>query len=670
MEAAANERSGADANTLWQEAPCGLLSLDTALRVRAINDTLLAWLGCERSEFDRLAQGGSGGFADFPTLARLTDAQDLEQLREHLHQLQSTGRATPVTLRLFGKDGGFFSVELISQAVRDGRGRFIQSRTAAIDVSERDQIEHQLVARLRLLQAITDRTPSRLAYYDKDLVCRFCNAAYAEGHGLHSDDVIGVDLSRVLAPTVLPEVLPRVARVLNGEGLTHEAERAGADGSPRYFEVHYLPDRQDGEVRGFFIELIDITERRRTEDFVFNANLDLEERVAQRTAELYASEQRLRLMSDGIRDHAIFFVDANGGVSEWTDSAQRLHGFSRGQILGRSLDTLFVAEAGERNPRLDTQDLLDRCLQTGHAEQEGWSQRKDGTRFWSHATLTALRNERNELQGLSVVVRDLTESKHLADVMAQLNRELERRVQQRTAQLDAANRDLDAFSYTVAHDLRAPLRHISQYVALMHESLDPERDAALVQYEEGIAQAGRRMGQMIEGLLEYARLGRVAIESNPVSLTPLVQGIVTRLRAEQVGRVIEWVIEPDLPQVRGDAILLAEVFGQLLDNAVKFTRQVPQARIAVGQLPLADGMHTVFVCDNGVGFDLGKAKTLFLMFQRQHHSMDYEGIGMGLALAQRIVQRHEGRLWCQTTPGEGCTFYLALPAHPEGGQGA
>jgi PAS domain S-box-containing protein len=657
--------AGADARdevrALGQNAPCGLLALDSGLRVRAINDTLLHWLGRERSELERLA--GHAGWADFPTLARLSEESELQLLREHLHELQTSGRAPPLALRLFGKDGGFFTVELISQAVRDASGRFVQSRSVAVDVSAREQIEHQIVARLRLLQSITDRTPSRLAYYDTDLVCRFCNRAYAEGYGLTPDEVIGVELGRVLLPEVLPEVLPRVARALNGETISHEAERPDADGLKRYHEVHYLPDLQDGQAVGFFIELIDITERRRTEDFVFNANLDLEERVAQRSAELYASEQRFRLMSRTIRDHGIFFIDPDGAVADWTDSAQRLFGFERAQILGRALDALFQAEGSAVEPpgTQDAQALLDRCIETGHAEHQGWSLRRDGTRFWSQTMLTALRDEREQLQGVSVIVRDLTESKRLADVTAQLNQALERQVKERTAQLDEAHRDLDAFSYTVAHDLRAPLRHISQYVTLTQEELEPEARHELLQYQASIAAAARRMGLMIDGLLEFTRLGRVRLDSVPVSLAPLVQGLVSHLRADVTPREIDWVIDPDLPMVSGDPILLAEVLGKLLDNAAKFTRRVPQARIEIGQLPAADHKVTLFVRDNGVGFDLAKARNLFLMFQRQHHSMDYEGIGMGLALAHRIVQRHDGRLWCETAPGEGCTFFVELP---------
>jgi len=646
--------------TRWEDTPCGLLALDGGLRVRAINDTLLQWLGLRREELHTLSPDG---MPDFAALAGLGDDSARQQLQLHIEALRSQGHCAPLSLRLFGKDGGFFTAELVSNPVRDAAGHFLHSQTAVIEVTGRDRIERQIVARLRLLQAITDRTPSRLAYYDKDLVCRFCNAAYAAGYGRSADELIGADLNQVLPPEVLTEVLPRAARALDGEALSHEAERSDPDGQPRYFEVHYLPDAQDGAVHGFFIELIDITERRRTEDYVFNANLDLEERVSLRTRELQASEQRLRLMSAAIRDHAIFFLGPDGDVSDWSESAQRLLGHRREQIAGRSLDTLFEPE--EREPAgLDTQLMLDACIEEGHAEHEGWSQRLDGTRFWSHATLTALRTEDGGLQGISVILRDLSESKRLADVMSRLNEELKHRVDERNQQLEAANRDLEAFSYTVAHDLRAPLRHIGQFAALTQESLDPVQHHELLQFQAGITAASRRMGQMIDALLEYARLGRVNVEPVTVSLAPLVQGIVGRLRSETTPREIQWVIDPQLPLVAGDPILLAEVFGQLLNNAAKFTRREALARIEVGQLPAVGDRRILFVRDNGVGFDLDKAKSLYVMFQRQHHSMDYDGIGVGLALAQRIVLRHQGRLWCETAPGEGCTFFVELPAAP------
>ncbi|MDM7942896.1 MAG: ATP-binding protein [Hydrogenophaga sp.] len=262
----------------------------------------------------------------------------------------------------------------------------------------------------------------------------------------------------------------------------------------------------------------------------------------------------------------------------------------------------------------------------------------------------------------SAVVVDATERSRAEHQLAELKRTLEERVARRTNQLVAANRDIDVFSHSVSHDLRAPLRHISSFVALAQERIGPNGDSQLLQYQASIAKASKRMGLMIEGLLEYARMGRVSLARQQVPLSPLVHGVVRHLQAEHPARAIEWVIDDDLPQVRGDAILLAEVLRNLLQNAVSFTRTRPLARIEVGQWADSSGERVVFVRDNGVGFDLEHAPNLFALFQRQHHSMDYEGIGTGLALAQRIVERHGGRIWCESASDAGCVFAISLPA--------
>ena len=263
---------------------------------------------------------------------------------------------------------------------------------------------------------------------------------------------------------------------------------------------------------------------------------------------------------------------------------------------------------------------------------------------------------------VSAVVLDATALSKAEQHVTELKRDLEQRMARRTHQLMAANKDIDVFSHSVSHDLRAPLRHISSFVALTQERLGPTADTQLLQYQTSIAKATKRMGLMIEGLLEYARMGRVSLARQQVPLSPLVHGVVRHLQAEHPKRAIEWVIDDDLPQVRGDAILLAEVLRNLLENAVNFTRVRPAARIEVGQWIDNTGERVVFVQDNGVGFDLEQAPNLFALFQRQHHSMDFEGIGTGLALAQRIVERHGGRIWCDEATSAGCTFAISLPA--------
>ncbi|MDR7094408.1 PAS domain-containing sensor histidine kinase [Hydrogenophaga laconesensis] len=629
------------ARSLCDQATCGLLTFDAAQRCVQLNQALRTWLG----------HGAPGA-----TLGELVAPRSRDALNTHVESLRQSGQCEPVELDWLRADGSVFRARLASNPVFDAEGHFLHGSGVVTMVDTADSVAPQD----SLLRSITDRIPARLAYYDKNLICRFANQAHAARYGKTPAEMVGSPLSQVVRPDILPDILPRVAQALSGQTQTFEAERVAADGSVNYFEIHYIPDYQNGSVEGIFIELHDITERRRTEEFVLHANQDLEERVRSRSAELFASEQRYRLMVDAIQDYCIYFVDENGGITEWTESAQRLHGHTRSQIMGRSYEVLLAADnAGE--DEVDPGQVLRLAKAHGQWETRGWRLREDGSRFWAHTVLTALRNEAGDLQGLSSITRDMTAAKSLEDVMNDLNRELEKRVAERTQQLVAANKDLDVFSHMVSHDLRAPLRHIASFISLLQEQMGDSTDALALQYQNSIAKASKRMSLMIEGLLEYARLGRVAIESQPVPITQLVQGVIGHLKQENQDRRIEWVIEDDLPVVRGDAMLLAQALGNLLGNAVKYTRLRDVARIELGWKVNPVGGRTFYISDNGVGFDLEKAHNLFVMFQRQHHSMDFEGTGTGLALSQRIIERHGGRIWAETTPGEGCTFYFTLP---------
>lgn len=636
------------AQSLYDHAPCGYLSLDASLRFVNINQTLLNWLGYTREEV--LLHRDLFDLID-PALREIIDLR--------LQSLQRGEQTEGMEVAVRCKDGRQIQVLCSSTGVFDASGQFLHSNTTMVDISERKAAERRLSAHESFLQTITDRIPVHLAYYDKDLVCRFVNRAHAHGNGKQPHEMIGEPLALVVPPDLLPDILPHVADALNGQPQTFEVERGEGD-ARRHYEIHYIPDTQDGLVEGIFIELHDITDRKRTEEFVLEANRDLEERVRERSAELFLSEQRYRLMVDAIQDYCVYFVDENGVITEWTESAQRLHGHRRQQIVGKAYRQLLALNNGGED-EVDPDQVLRLAKAHGQWETRGWRLRDDGSRFWAHTVLTALRNEAGELQGLSAITRDMTAAKSLEDVMNDLNKELEKRVAERTQQLVAANKDLDVFSHMVSHDLRAPLRHISSFVTLLQEHLAEHPDAITQQYLGSIVKSSKRMGLMIEGLLEYARLGRVAIESQPVPLTPLVEGVIGHLKQEHPTRNIEWTVEDDLPVVRGDAMLLAEVFTNLLENSVKFTRTHESAHIEVGWRVNPVGGRTFYVRDDGVGFDLEKAHNLFVMFQRQHHSMDFEGNGTGLALSQRIIERHGGRLWAETAPGQGCTFFFTLP---------
>jgi signal transduction histidine kinase len=240
-----------------------------------------------------------------------------------------------------------------------------------------------------------------------------------------------------------------------------------------------------------------------------------------------------------------------------------------------------------------------------------------------------------------------------------LNAELEDRVRQRTAQLEAANRELEAFSYSVSHDLRAPLRHVVGFVELLRKSAGEALNAASRRHLDTIADAARRMGVLIDELLNFSRLGRTAMRRDEVDFDALIAEVVRGFELELHGRRVAWAIER-LPALPADAGLLRQVFANLVGNALKYTRPRALAEISVGART-EGGEATFFVRDNGVGFDMRHAEKLFGVFQRLHRADEFEGTGIGLANVRRIVARHGGRTWAEARPGEGATFYFTLP---------
>jgi light-regulated signal transduction histidine kinase (bacteriophytochrome) len=246
----------------------------------------------------------------------------------------------------------------------------------------------------------------------------------------------------------------------------------------------------------------------------------------------------------------------------------------------------------------------------------------------------------------------------LAD-LGRLNAGLEERVRARTVDLESANRELEAFSYSVSHDLRAPLRHISGFANMLTEDHGGALDEAGRRYLSVISDSTAHMGRLIDDLLEFSRMGRVDMHRGRFSTADLVKEALAQIEGETRSRRIEWSIG-DLPETRGDRALLKQVWMNLLSNAVKYTGRRELAKISVG-CRREDGEIVFSVRDNGAGFEMEYAGKLFGVFQRLHRQEEFEGTGIGLANVRRIVARHGGRTWAEGKLGEGAIFFFTLP---------
>jgi signal transduction histidine kinase len=267
-------------------------------------------------------------------------------------------------------------------------------------------------------------------------------------------------------------------------------------------------------------------------------------------------------------------------------------------------------------------------------------------------------NAREAIDHQKQLEQEVVERKRAEEEVRRLNTELERRVAQRTAELVAINQELESFTYSVSHDLRAPLRHVDGYAQILEEEFGPQLPAEAQKFTKKIRLGSQNMGRLVDDLLNLSHVGKTELTRRHVALDPLVEEVLTEVKLEAGARSIEWHVG-QLPSVECDPGLIKQVFANLLSNAVKYTRRREQARIEVGE-SRNSGETVIFVRDNGVGFNMKYSSKLFGVFQRLHRSEDFEGTGVGLATVARIIRKHGGRIWAEAVPNQGATFFFSL----------
>jgi PAS domain S-box-containing protein len=378
--------------------------------------------------------------------------------------------------------------------------------------------------------------------------------------------------------------------------------------------------------------------------------------IARDMTEQKRAEVMFRLAVDAA-PNAMIMVDGGGIIALVNAETEKLFGYTREELIGRPVDVLVPKKYRGKHPGSRTEFMQEPRARVMGAGRDLYGLRKDGSEFPVEIGLNPIETEQGTWV-LSAIV-DITERKRTEQEIKRLNEDLERRVAERTAELSAANAELEAFCYSVSHDLRAPLRQIAGFSKILAEecgaTLAPEAQRYLQRVQDG----AQSMGTLIDDLLNLARVGRQVLSRRMTPMNALIDAAVEVLKPECLNRQIEWEIE-NLWTLQCDPGLLKQVFINLLSNAIKYTRGREPAVIQIRGIAVNEE-RVILVRDNGAGFDMQYASKLFGVFQRFHRAQEFEGAGVGLAIVQRIIHKHSGRIWAEAAIGKGATFFFTIP---------
>jgi PAS domain S-box-containing protein len=616
-----------------------------------------------------------------------------EQHRRGLAHFHATGSgpvlSRPLELSALHRAGREFSVELSISPLK--AGDTLTFCGFITDITERKRTEEVRARLAAIVQSSDDAIISKTL----DGVITSWNPGAERIFAYAAQEMIGQPMQKLIPPERQDEESAILARLTRGENISHfETVRMRKDGTRVDVSATISPIRNaDGQLIGASKIARDITQHKRAEEEIRQLNTNLEQRVVERTAQLQTANAELQHSRAELRSlfeslPGLYLVlTPDYTIEAVSDAYLKATLTTREAIVGRGLFEVFPDNPGdpqadgERNLRASLERVAARGLPDTMAIQKYDVRRPDGSfeeKYWSPIN-SPLLDANGQLLHIVHRVEDVTDfvrqkkpaaggDSALRDRLEQMEAEIfqsSRKVQAANQQLEEANRELESFSYSVSHDLRAPLRHVQGYVEMLTREAQAQLSDKSRRYLKTITDAAREMGQLIDDLLAFSRMGRSEMREATIDLAALVAEVRRGLEPAAPDHTIEWKIR-DLPRVRGDAAMLRQVLVNLLGNAVKYTRRRPVAAIEVGVAGEEDGRIIFYVRDNGAGFDMRYADKLFGVFQRLHRADEFEGTGIGLASVRRIITRHGGRIWAEARVDGGATFYFTLTPAPVG----